>query len=67
VEHARGPKPHVHLARIARAQLEEAGVLPDAIDLVPGCTYSEPDDFFSFRRDGPKSGRHLAAIVPQRA
>jgi copper oxidase (laccase) domain-containing protein len=23
----------------------------------------EPELFFSFRRDGPKSGRHLAAIV----
>jgi YfiH family protein len=66
VERGHGPKPHVHLARVARAQLEEAGVLPDAIDVVEGCTFGDPDDFFSFRRDGPKSGRHLAAIVPLR-
>lgn len=64
VERGRGPRPHVDLARIARAQLEEAGVLPDSIDVVEGCTFSEPMHFFSFRRDGPKSGRHLAAIVP---
>jgi YfiH family protein len=66
VERGSGPKPRVHLARIARAQLEEAGVAPDAIEVVAGCTFGDRDDFFSFRRDGPKSGRHLAAIVPLR-
>jgi YfiH family protein len=65
VERSFGPKPHVHLARIARAQLEEAGVAADRIDVVEGCTYSDPGDFFSFRRDGKHSGRHLAAIVPR--
>jgi YfiH family protein len=65
VERAPGAKPRVHLVRIARAQLEEAGVPARAIDVVEGCTYSEPDAFFSFRRDGKQSGRHLAAIVPK--
>jgi hypothetical protein len=60
-----GPKPHVHLVRIARAELAAAGVAADSIDVVPGCTYSDPEDFFSFRRDGKRSGRHLAAIVPR--
>lgn len=66
VERAPGAKPRVHLARIARAQLEEAGVPPRSIDVVEGCTYSDPDAFFSFRRDGKQSGRHLAAIVPRK-
>ncbi len=65
VDHSWGAKPHVDLARVARAQLEDAGVAPGAIDLVDGCTYSDPADFFSFRRDGKQSGRHLAAIVPR--
>lgn len=60
----RGPKPHVNLRRIVRAQLEALGLPHDAIDDVWGCTVSEPEWFFSFRRDGPKSGRHLSAIVP---
>lgn len=65
VERRLGAKPRVHLARIARAQLEEASVPEQAIDLVAGCTFSEPGEFFSFRRDGKHSGRHLAAIVPR--
>jgi YfiH family protein len=60
-----GEKPHVHLARIARAQLETAGIAKARIDLVEGCTYTDAAEFFSFRRDGRKSGRHLAAIVPR--
>jgi YfiH family protein len=65
VERATGAKPRVHLVRIARAQLEEASVPARAIDVVEGCTFSEPGSFFSFRRDGKWSGRHLAAIVPR--
>jgi YfiH family protein len=65
VERGAGAKPRVHLSRIARAQLEEARVPPESIDVVAGCTFSEPQDFFSFRRDGKHSGRHLAAIVPR--
>jgi hypothetical protein len=63
VDRASGPKPYVHLARIARAQLEQAGVLPADVEVVEGCTFSDAEDFFSFRRDGKRSGRHLAAIV----
>ena len=60
-----GPKPHVDLARIARSKLTGAGVPEGSVDLVPGCTFREPERFFSFRRDGAKSGRHLAAVVPR--
>jgi YfiH family protein len=58
-----GDKPHAALIEIVRAQLLAAGVLATAIDDVPGCTCCEPERFFSYRRDGSVSGRHLAAIV----
>ncbi len=60
---AREPRPHVDLSRVARAQLEHTGVVAEHIDLVTGCTFQEPARFFSFRRDGQASGRHLAVIV----
>jgi len=64
VHHGR-TRPHVDLRRIVRAQLVAAGLAPSAIDDVEGCTVSEPARFFSFRRDGARSGRHLSAIVPR--
>jgi YfiH family protein len=63
VDRSFGPKPHVDLARIARAKLEALGIPRSSIERVGGCTYLEPQRYFSFRRDGPRSGRHLAAIV----
>jgi hypothetical protein len=54
---------HVDLRTIVEAQLRRAGV--EEIDHVPGCTVLEPERFFSFRRDGDRSGRLLAAIVPR--
>ncbi len=61
IERGFGPKPHVDLRRLIHAQLRGLGVA--AIDDVPGCTLLEPELFFSFRRDGQASGRHLSAIV----
>jgi hypothetical protein len=65
IERTRGPRPHVSLARILRAQLCEGGLADEEIEEVAGCTVSDPERFFSFRRDGQTSGRHLAAIVPR--
>ena len=56
-------KPHADLRRVVDAQLRRAGI--SEIDHVEGCTYLDAARFFSFRRDGQKSGRHLAAIVPR--
>ena len=58
-------KPHVDLRRMLRAELRGLGLADDAIDDVWGCTVLEPARFFSFRRDGKASGRHLSAIVPR--
>lgn len=60
---AREPRPHVNLERAVAAQLLAFGLTAGNIERVPGCTFSEPARFFSFRRDGSRSGRHLAAIV----
>lgn len=57
------PKPRVALATIAREQLRSAGVLDAHVEDVPGCTYADSERFFSYRRDGARSGRHVAAIV----
>lgn len=57
-------RPHVDLRRIIHAQLLEAGVQHESIDHVRGCTVCHPATFFSYRRDGKRSGRMLAAIAP---
>lgn len=58
-------KPHLDLRRMLRAELRSLGLADQAIDDVWGCTVSESSRFFSFRRDGKASGRHLSAIVPR--
>lgn len=63
VDRSFGPRPHVDLRRIIRGQLRELGLADDAIDDVPGCNLLDEADFFSYRRDGKASGRHLSAIV----
>jgi hypothetical protein len=60
-------KPHADLRQIAKAQLHTAGVKPEQVEDVMGCTQLESDRFFSYRRDGKLSGRHLSAIAPLRA
>lgn len=50
---------------IARHQLEECGILPHHIEIASICTYSHPDDFFSYRRDKPTIGHNatIAALI----
>jgi YfiH family protein len=59
------PKPHVDLRRIVGAQLLALGLAEAAVDHVEGCTFCDAERFFSFRRDGKRSGRHLSVIVAQ--
>jgi YfiH family protein len=67
VDREQGNKPHVDLRRAVRLQLSRLGLSHAAIDDVPGCTYGDPEHFFSFRRDGPESGRHISVIVARSA
>lgn len=57
------PKPHVDLRRAVRLQLRALGLDDAAIEDVPGCTRCDAERFFSHRRDGPRTGRLIAAIV----
>jgi len=49
------------------AQLLQAGLLPEHIEQQPGgkrlCTCCDATHFFSYRRDGKLSGRHLAIVA----
>jgi YfiH family protein len=46
-----------------RLQLEEEGVAPGRISAAGICTCCREDLFFSHRRDGTKTGRHLNFIL----
>jgi YfiH family protein len=60
---SKGGKAHVDLRRAVRALLRAAEVADDDIEDVAGCTRCDEGRFFSYRRDGERSGRHLAVIV----
>jgi YfiH family protein len=55
-----GAKAYLSLRLAVRRQLESAGVTD--VEDVPGCTRCDAVRFFSYRRDGERSGRHLAVI-----
>lgn len=54
-------KPHVDLWRAVELQLYRKGVR--TIDTLGMCTMCDREQWFSFRRDGAKSGRMLGVIV----
>lgn len=58
------PKPHIDLRFIVTQQLLSLGLTEADVDQVNGCTVLDRARYFSFRRDGKRSGRHLSAIVP---
>lgn len=57
-----GDRPRIDLARAVHRQLQRAGVAPRRIDATDHCTHRDRDLFFSYRRDGARSGR-LAAVI----
>jgi YfiH family protein len=60
IRRGQGDRWHVDLAGAIAAQLAAAGVAE--VDLSGRCTVSEPEWFFSHRRDGVRSGR-MAAVI----
>jgi YfiH family protein len=58
-------RPHADLRAVLHAQLLESGLREEDIDHVRGCTYCGVDQFYSYRRDGARSGRLIAAIRPR--
>jgi YfiH family protein len=63
----RNSEPHrtwlCDLVGAARFQLQACGVDPVRLHASGRCTFSEPDDFHSYRRDGDAAGRMLSGIA----
>lgn len=55
-------KPHVDLKGFIRRQLMTKGVKPEHIEVHQGCTVSDTDSFYSYRREGKQSGR-MAGVI----
>lgn len=56
------PKPHVDLKRAAFLQLAASGAV--GAQVLPNCTFLEPELFFSHRRESGKTGRMASVIGP---
>lgn len=53
----------VHLAGAAIRDLVALGIPTESVAVVDACTSCEPDRFFSYRRDGARTGRQAGMIV----
>lgn len=60
----KGGKAHFDMPGCNRMQALRAGIAPGHVRDMGGCTLSEPDRYFSYRRDGRESGRMAAFISP---
>jgi hypothetical protein len=56
-----GGRRHLDLTACAAAQLQAAGLVDLAVATT--CTYEQRDEFFSHRRDGPRTGRQGGFIA----
>jgi polyphenol oxidase len=59
-----GVRPHLDLSAAVKKTLLAAGLLPDNVEVLPACTACDASRFYSHRRDGGATGRHLAFIAP---
>jgi polyphenol oxidase len=55
--------PHLDLRRCVEGALLSAGVRPERIEQVAGCTSCDRSAFFSHRRDQGHTGRHIAFVA----
>jgi polyphenol oxidase len=62
---AKTTRPHLDLRYCVERSLAQAGVPPERIEQVEGCTSCDTDSFFSHRRDKGRTGRHMAFIQPR--
>jgi hypothetical protein len=62
VRAGRRGRPHADLAAANRAQLIEAGLRPESIEMIDLCTACRVDRFFSYRAEAGLTGRFGAAI-----
>ena len=64
---ARTAKPHLDLRHCVERSLLQAGIPPERIEQVEGCTSCDSSAWFSHRRDKGRTGRHLAFIEVREA
>ena len=62
VRRADWPRPHIDLRAELVAQLAEAGVAPDHVEVSTACTLREPERFYSYRGEDGTAGRMLGFI-----
>jgi len=60
---AKTEHPHLDLRFCVESALRAAGVPPERIEQVAGCTSCDRSAFFSHRRDQGRTGRHLAFVA----
>ncbi len=60
-------KAMLNLQELIRRQLLELGVPMDQIEIAQACTSCDPERFFSYRRDGKKTGSMWSGIVMEAA
>jgi len=56
------PKYFIDLKKENALQLQQSGVVPGNIEISAHCTICEPHLFHSYRRDGKRAGRMMAAL-----
>lgn len=56
-------KPHIDLKGFVRSQLMQCGLAGDQIYTDPGCTYDDPERFYSYRREKERAGRMMGLIM----
>lgn len=62
IDRERYRKPHVDLKGYLSNQLCEAGLKEQNIEVHPACTIEHSDSYYSYRREGDKSGRMMGII-----
>ena len=56
------PKPHIDLRKLLQVQLHEAGIHSWNASVDPRCTVEDNANLFSYRKEGPQSGRLLGFV-----
>lgn len=62
VEYKKFEKPHLDLKGFLRYQIEHAGIPGNQVNIREECTIEDDENFYSYRREGEKSGRMLGLI-----
>ncbi len=62
IKQNRGTKYFVNLQGIAKNKLENEGIIKKHIKVSEDCTFCQIEKYFSYRRDGDKSGRMFGLI-----